>query len=130
MYRVSPFTYFFSGLLSVGLGNSHITCSSEELLRFSPPSAMTCSSYLEPYINASSGYLTPESMSSTTECVYCSGNDTNVFLESVSAKYEDRWRNFGIFWVYIAFNIVAAVGFFWLTKVPKGQKKKKPVKSD
>ena len=61
----------------------------------------------------------PESMGSTTECIFCSGNDTNVFLKSVSADYTDRWRNFGIFWVYIVFNIAAAVGLFWLTKVPK-----------
>ncbi|KAJ6436823.1 ATP-binding cassette, subfamily G (WHITE), member 2, PDR [Purpureocillium lavendulum] len=51
--------------------------------------------------------------------IFCGSNDTNVFLETVSAKYEDRWRNFGIFWVYIIFNIAAALGLFWLTKVPK-----------
>jgi ATP-binding cassette, subfamily G (WHITE), member 2, PDR len=125
MYRVSPFTYFFSGVLSVGLANSQISCSTEELLHFSPPESLNCSTYLAPYIEASGGYLTPESKGSTTECVFCSGSDTNVFLESVSAKYEDRWRNFGIFWVYIVFNIAAAVGLFWLTRVPKRNRKQK-----
>ncbi|KAH8748816.1 Pyoverdine/dityrosine biosynthesis protein-domain-containing protein [Hyaloscypha sp. PMI_1271] len=119
MYRVSPFTYFFSGVLSVGLANSHISCSTEEFLHFSPPSPLNCSTYLAPYIETFGGYLTSDSMGSTTECVFCSGSDTNVFLESVSAKYKDRWRNFGIFWVYILFNIAAAVGLFWLTRVPK-----------
>lgn len=119
MYRASPFTYFFSGVLSVGLANSHISCSPEEYLNFSPPSGLNCSTYLAPYMEALNGYLTPESMGSTTECIFCSGSDTNVFLESVSANYEDRWRNFGIFWVYSIFNMVAAVGLFWLTKVPK-----------
>ncbi|KIW62366.1 hypothetical protein PV04_10546 [Phialophora macrospora] len=121
MYRVSPFTYFFSGVLSVGLANSHISCATEELLRFSPPPPLNCSTYLAPYMEASGGYLTPDSLGSTTECVFCSGNDTNVFLESVSAKYEDRWRNFGIFWSYIVFNVAAAVLLFWLTRVPKGR---------
>lgn len=136
MYRVSPFTYFFSGVLSVGLGNSHISCSTEEYLHFSPPPSMNCSAYLEPYIEAFDGYLTSESMGSTTECVFCSGNDTNIFLETVSANYDDRWRNFGIFWVYIIFNMAAAPLLFWLTKVPKdkmsiGKKGKGPeVKSD
>lgn len=119
MYRVSPFTYFFSGVLSVGLGNSQITCATEELLRFAPPPPLNCSTYMTPYIEASGGYLTPGSIGSTTECVFCSGNDTNVFLQRVSANYNDRWRNFGIFWSYIAFNIAAAVFLFWLTKVPK-----------
>jgi ATP-binding cassette, subfamily G (WHITE), member 2, PDR len=119
MYRVSPFTYFFSGVLSVGLANSHISCSPEEYLHFSPPSGLNCSTYLSTYMEALDGYLTPESMGSTTECIFCSGSDTNAFLESVSASYEDRWRNLGIFWAYSLFNIVAAVGLFWLTKVPK-----------
>ncbi|KAM0233020.1 hypothetical protein ACHAPO_007486 [Fusarium lateritium] len=119
MYRVSPFTYFFSGVLSVGLGNSQISCSTEEYLRFSPPPSMNCSTYLEPYIKAFDGYLTSESMGSTAECVFCSGNDTNIFLETVSANYDDRWRNFGIFWVYIIFNMAAAPVLFWITKVPK-----------
>ncbi|RFN52729.1 p-loop containing nucleoside triphosphate hydrolase [Fusarium flagelliforme] len=121
MYRVSPFTYFFSGVLSVGLGNSHISCSTEEYLHFSPPPTMNCSAYLAPYIEAFDGYLTPDSMGSTSECVFCSGNDTNIFLETVSADYDDRWRNFGIFWVYIIFNMAAAPLLFWLTKVPKGE---------
>lgn len=129
MYRVSPFTYFFSGVLSVGLGNSQISCAPEELLRFAPPPPLNCSTYLTPYIEASGGYLTPDSMGSTTECVFCSGNDTNIFLRSVSANYDDRWRNFGIFWSYIAFNIAAAVFLFWLTKVPK-EKRVQRVDSD
>jgi ABC-type multidrug transport system permease subunit len=121
MYRVSPFTYFFSGVLSVGLGNSHISCSAEEYLHFPPPPSMNCSDYLAPYIEAFDGYLTPDSMGSTTECVFCSGNDTNIFLKTVSADYNDRWKNFGIFWVYIIFNMAAAPLLFWLTKVPKGK---------
>lgn len=119
MYRVSPFTYFFSGVLSVGLGNSHISCSPEEYLRFAPPPSLNCSAYLARYIESSDGYLTPESMGSITECVFCSGDDTNTFLETVSASYGDRWRNLGIFFAYSVFNVAAAVGLFWLTKVPK-----------
>jgi len=124
MYRVSPFTYLVSGMLSVGLANAPITCAAEELLRFTPPSPSNCSTYLAPYIETSGGYLTPQSMSSTTECVFCSGSDTNVFLRSVSAEYGDRWRNLGIFVVYMVFNVGAAIGLYWLVRVPKEKKKK------
>ncbi|ETI29379.1 hypothetical protein G647_01832 [Cladophialophora carrionii CBS 160.54] len=130
MYRVSPFTYFFSGVLSVGLANSRISCATEEFLRFSPPPALNCSTYLAPYIEAAGGYLTPDSTGSTAECVFCSGDDTNVFLESVSAKYEDRWRNFGIFWSYIVFNTAAAVVLFWLRRVPKGKRVQQKVETE
>ncbi|KAL8834803.1 MAG: hypothetical protein Q9170_003599, partial [Blastenia crenularia] len=67
MYRVSPFTYLVSGMLSTGLANAYITCSTEELLHFSPPPNTTCSTYLSSYIQDLGGYLTPESMASVSE---------------------------------------------------------------
>nr|POE54264.1 zeb2-regulated abc transporter 1 [Quercus suber] len=123
MYRVSPLTYLVSGMLSTGLANARITCATEELLRFAPPAGSNCTTYLTGYQKSHGGYLTPESAGSTRECVFCTGNDTNVYLNSVSVEYSDRWRNFGIFWVYVVFNTVAAIGFYWLARVPKGKKK-------
>ena len=124
MYRISPLTYLVSGMLSVGLANAHISCSKEELLHFSPPSLSTCSTYLAPYTKILGGYLTPDSMNSTTECVFCSGSETNIFLKSVSSEYGDRWRNFGILWVYVLVNVAGAVGLYWLARVPKGKREK------
>ena len=111
-------------MLSVGLANARITCAMDEFLRFSPPSPSNCSAYLAPYIEAFGGYLTPESVNSTTECVFCSGSETNTFLRGVSAEYADRWRNLGIFATYIVFNAAAAVGLYWLARVPKGKRGK------
>ncbi|KAL8846348.1 MAG: hypothetical protein Q9221_008555 [Calogaya cf. arnoldii] len=125
MYRVSPFTYLVSGMLSVGLANAHISCSAEELLRFRPPPPSNCSAYLGPYIASFGGYLTPESGNSTIECVFCAGSDTNIFLRGVSAEYGDRWRNLGVFVVYAVFNVGAAVGLYWLARVPKGKRQMK-----
>lgn len=124
MYRVSPFTYLVSGMLSVGLANARITCAPDELLYFSPLSLSTCASYLGPYMEERGGYLRPDSMNSTSECVFCSGSETNMFLAGVSAVYGDRWRNLGIFWVYVIFNMGAAVGLYWLARVPKGKREK------
>jgi ATP-binding cassette, subfamily G (WHITE), member 2, PDR len=122
MYRVSPFTYLVSGMLSTGLANSKVSCYSEELLHFSPPAFETCSTYLAPYIKSHGGYLTTDTLNSTTECAFCTISDTNVFLKNASSDYADRWRNLGIFLVYVVFNIVAAVGFYWLARVPKAKK--------
>ena len=109
-------------MLSVGLANARSSCSAEELLHFSPPWSSNCSTYLAPYIEAFGGYLTSDSLESTTECVFCTRNETNIFLKSVSAEYGDRWRNFGIFLVYVIFNIAAAMGLYWLARVPKGKR--------
>lgn len=58
-------------------------------------------------------------MNSTNEGVLCSANETNVFLKNVSAEYGNRWRDFGIFCVYVIFSVAATVGLYWLARVPK-----------
>lgn len=123
MYRVSPFTYLVEGMLSTGIANQQITCASDEYVTFNPPSGQTCQSYMAPYINAAGGYL--EDPNANTACNYCTYSSTNVFLEALSVKYANSWRDFGILWVYIAFNIFAAVMIYWLARVPKKQSKKK-----
>lgn len=42
----------------------------------------------------------------------------------MSSEYQDRWRNFGIVLIYMVFNIAAAIGFYWLARVPKTQRKR------
>ncbi|PSN60936.1 putative multidrug resistance ABC transporter [Corynespora cassiicola Philippines] len=120
MYRVSPFTYLVSGMLSTGVANTNVVCASREFLRFSPTGNSTCGEYMEPYIQVAGGYLLdPEA---TSDCQFCSIGDTNVFLAGVSANYEDAWRNFGILWVYVIFNIFGALLLYWLVRVPKVKK--------
>lgn len=73
------------------------------------------------YISRIGGYLLDPH--AVDICEYCKIKDTNIFLEHVSSSYDTRWRNFGILWVYIVFNIAAAIGLYWLTRIPKGRKK-------
>nr|ACN71232.1 ABC transporter ABCl1 [Colletotrichum lindemuthianum] len=117
MYRVSPFSYIVSGMLSTAVANTEVVCAANEYLHFNPPSGETCQQYLEAYINATGGYLLDGQ--ATTDCQFCTIKDTNVFLAAVKADYNDRWRNFGIAWVYIIFNIFGALGLYWLARVPK-----------
>ncbi|SMY27542.1 unnamed protein product [Zymoseptoria tritici ST99CH_1A5] len=124
MYRISPLTYLVSGVLSVGLANTRIHCLDEELLHFSAPPSTNCSTYLAPYIQLEGGYLQEVPDSNPAQCVFCTGSQTNIFLKSVSAQYGDRWRNLGIVWAYVAFNLVATVIFYWLARVPKKSRSK------
>jgi len=117
MYRLSPFTYLASAMLSTAVANTAVVCADNEFLRFSPPNGSTCGEYLAPWISVANGYL--QGAESTTACAYCPMNDTNAFLQSVKTDYADRWFNFGILWVYIVFNIFAALGVYWLVRVPK-----------
>ncbi|KAL7951579.1 ABC-2 type transporter domain-containing protein [Trichoderma barbatum] len=122
MYRVSPFSYLVNGMLSVGVANTMVTCADNEFVRIQPPSNQTCGEYLKAFVDATHGNLT--NPSATDECVYCTMSETNTYLSAVGSHYSERWRNFGLMWVYILFNIVAALGVYWLARVPKKQLKK------
>lgn len=125
MYRVSPFTYLVDGMLSTGLGNTVIRCADIEYLHFDPPSGQTCSQYMATYISEAGGYVSPETINATTDCSFCSADQTNTYLASLNSYYTHRWRNFGLMWVYIVFNVAGALFLYWLVRVPKKAKKAK-----
>ncbi|KAH0001673.1 putative ABC multidrug transporter, partial [Aureobasidium melanogenum] len=122
MYRLSPFSYLVDGMLATAVANTNVICASNEYLRFSSPAGQTCGQFMDPWIAKYGGYL---QNNQTSECQFCQISDTNSFLASVSSSYSHRWRNSGILWVYIIFNAVAAVGIYWLVRVPKKAKKSK-----
>lgn len=126
MYRVSPFTYLVSAMLSTGLANTAVVCAANEILTFNPRAGETCGAYMSAYISANGGYL--NNPSATSDCHFCSLSSTNTFLAAVSSSYSERWRNFGIMWVYIIFNAFAAVLLYYLVRVPKTKGKRKAKK--
>ncbi|KAF2769646.1 putative multidrug resistance ABC transporter [Teratosphaeria nubilosa] len=126
MYRVSPFTYLTEGMLSTGLANQEVYCADNEFVSFQPPSGQTCQQYMNAYISSEDGYL--QNPNATSDCNYCTYNDSNSFLEGVAARYSNSWRDFGILWAYIIVNVFGAVFFYWLARVPKKSKQKEEKK--
>ncbi|KAL6875257.1 ABC transporter ABCl1 [Trichoderma novae-zelandiae] len=122
MYRVSPFSYLVNGMLSVAVANTNVYCADNEFVRMQPPANKTCGEYLQAFIDLTHGNIT--NPDSTDECVYCSVSETNTFLATVGSHYSERWRNFGLIWVYILFNIAAALFVYWLARMPKNKLKK------
>lgn len=122
MYRLSPFTYLVSSVLSVGLAGTSVECSDIEILQVPPPQGQNCSSFLDPYAQMSGGKLiNPEA---TSNCKVCPIADTDTFLAGLNINYSDRWRNVGLLFVYIVFNAVAAIFLYWLIRVPKKRSRK------
>jgi ABC-type multidrug transport system permease subunit len=121
IYRASPLSYFVSATLSTGLANVNVTCASNEFTIFDPPKGQTCGGYMSEYISQAGGYLL-DSLS-TKNCQYCKIKETNIYLEAVSSDYSIRWRNFGIMWAFVLFNIVGALALYWVVRVPKGKNK-------
>ncbi|KAF1938793.1 ABC transporter CDR4 [Clathrospora elynae] len=122
MYRLSPFTYLVSGMLSVGLANNKVQCAQNELIAFDPPQGSTCGEYISDYRAASGGYMS--NPNATSGCEFCAIEDTNAFLKSISSDYSQAWRNFGILWAYCIFNVCAALTLYYLLRMPKPKKEK------
>ncbi|KAL4909703.1 hypothetical protein BDW74DRAFT_143551 [Aspergillus multicolor] len=122
MYRVSPFTYLVSAMLSTGVSGTDAYCEAVEFVSLEPPANSTCGDYMGDYISRMGGYL--QNANATSDCQFCQIDNTDTFLSAVYSSYSDAWRNFGLMWVYIAFNIAAAVFIYWLARVPKGNKNK------
>jgi ABC-type multidrug transport system permease subunit len=128
MYRVSPFTYLISAIMSTGLANTAVTCNPNEIVEIVPPSGSSCYEYLYEggYIPQMGGRLL--NPNGTSSCDYCPLASTNDFLAQISSSYDNRWRDFGIGMVYIVFNIGASLVLYWLVRMPKGKKNKKEKK--
>jgi ATP-binding cassette subfamily G (WHITE) protein 2 (PDR) len=92
-----------------------VYCSDREISVFEPPSGQTCGAYLSNYATAAGGVI--QNPGATSACEYCSISNSDQFLASVSIYYSDRWRNFGILFAFIAFNIFIAVLSYWLFRV-------------
>ncbi|KAJ7716581.1 ABC-2 type transporter-domain-containing protein [Mycena maculata] len=122
MYRVSPFSYLVGGMLATGVGNAKVVCSSIEVLVVDPVAGQNCGQYFAPYMQLAGGNLL--NPNATSDCEFCSLADTNVFLEADNIFYSQRWRNFGILWIYIGANAIGALFFYWLLRVPKERKTK------
>lgn len=121
LYRASPLSYFVSAMLSTGLANVDVSCAANEFTIIDPPSGQTCYEYLMDHINDAGGYLLNNN--ATVDCQYCKIKETNVFLSEIQSEYSTRWRNFGIIWAYVVFNIAAAMVLYWVARMPKGKRK-------
>jgi len=127
MYRLSPFTYWISGIASTQLHSREVDCSVSETSIFSPPAGRNCGEYLQSYLATAPGYLlNPED---TASCHYCAFRNADIYISGSGIYWSDRWRNFGIMWAFIIFNLFGAVILYYLFRVRKwslsGGKKQK-----
>lgn len=120
MYRATPVTYFVSAMISTGISGINITCSTAELVRFSPPRSENCGSYLAEYISYAGGTLLDPN--ATEECRFCPISTTDSLLATLGIDVTARWRNLGISLVYTATNILGSLLLYWVVRVPKGAK--------
>ncbi|KAE8149283.1 ABC-2 type transporter-domain-containing protein [Aspergillus avenaceus] len=115
MYRVSPLTYLIAGLVATGLHGRNIECERAELSVFNPPSGSTCGDYMAQYLQTAPGVL--YNPTATQACEYCQLRNADQYLAGSNIYYGERWRNFGLGWAYIGFNIMGTVALYYLFRV-------------
>ncbi|KFG82824.1 ATP-binding cassette transporter ABC1 [Metarhizium anisopliae] len=120
MYRISPFTYWIGGIVGTELHGRQITCSTSEANIFNPPQGMTCGQYLQPLLEQAPGTL--QNPDATSQCRYCGVSNADQLLAGSDIFWSERFRNFGIMWAYIAFNIFMAVLLYYLFRVKRWHK--------
>ena len=118
MYRVSPFTYWIGGIVSTLVHGRPIVCSDAEMMTFNPPPGQTCGAYLAPMAEMGApGTL--ENPGATAGCRYCGVSVADEVLAGVDIFWDERWRNFGIIWAYVVFNIAVAILAYYVFRVKR-----------
>lgn len=116
MYRVSPMTYLVGGIAVSGLSGNPIVCSQAELAVFNPQIGETCGTYLQPYLEqgAPGTLLNPDA---TVDCSYCPLRYADQVLARSGMYYDERWRDWGVGFAYIGFNIAGTFAFYYLFRL-------------
>lgn len=116
MWRVSPFTYLIGGWAGTGLAHRAVVCAQNELAVFDPPKGQTCGTYLAKYIDggAPGTLLNP---TASAACEYCPLRNADQFLAGASIYPSQQYRNLGVMFGYIAFNVLAAMALYYVFRV-------------
>lgn len=121
MYRLSPATYLVAGVLAACMHGQEVVCDgAREVLRMAAPEGVGCADFLRGYAEAAGGKVLQDAPDGG--CRYCPVRSADEFLAGFDVRYDERWRNFGLLWVYVLVNVVGALGLYWAFRVPKGRK--------
>ncbi|ODV94809.1 hypothetical protein PACTADRAFT_50669 [Pachysolen tannophilus NRRL Y-2460] len=115
MYNVSAFTYVVQALVAPLVHNRTIKCTSDEYNIMDPPDGQTCGDFLATYIDNNGGYI--ENEDATSSCEYCPYTYQTQVVEQYNVKWEYRWRNVGILYAYIVFNVFAMLSCYYIMRV-------------
>lgn len=104
MYPLTPFHYLLEALLTLVEHDNVVKCKTSEFALFTPPSGQTCAEYAGTFVSTIGGYL--NNPTSTTECQYCSYATGDEYTATLEVYWDHRWRDYGIFWAYVIFNVI------------------------
>lgn len=104
LYELDPFTRLISGMVTTALHKLPVKCKPHELNKFIAPANETCGQYMtEFFANGGPGYLVKND---TQECSYCAYKVGDEFYKPLQMDFSNRWRDLGIYIVFIGSNLV------------------------
>ncbi|QIW97286.1 hypothetical protein AMS68_002804 [Peltaster fructicola] len=116
MYYVNPSTWWIGGVLSATLHGIPVECASSETAHFDPPpGGQTCSDYAGSFASSAGGYLL--NPNDTSDCQYCPYQNGDQFLATLNISANDKWRDFGIFLVFVFTNYLLVYFFIYTVRV-------------
>ncbi|KAJ1927065.1 ATP-binding cassette transporter snq2 [Tieghemiomyces parasiticus] len=104
VYWINPYKYYIEGVISNDLYDMKITCEEDEYLKFDPPSGNTCYEYAKEFLSVGPGYI--RNLNDTSSCEYCPFKVGQEFTDNLSWEYSNKWRNFGILFAFVGFNLI------------------------
>ena len=103
MYYLNPSQWWISGVLSTTLPGVEVQCAASEAAYFNPPSGQTCADWAGGFVKeVGMGYLLNPTASS--DCGYCAYANGSEYLGTLSVSPSDKWRDFGVFLVFVCTN--------------------------
>ena len=115
MYYVNPSTYWIGGVLAATLNNIPVQCTESEAAHFDAPPGQTCSQYAGDFAQASGGYLlNPQA---TNNCQFCQYTVGNQYLSSLNIQADEKWRDFGIFLIFVFTNWFLVYFFIYTVRI-------------
>ncbi|KAK1063559.1 ATP-binding cassette transporter snq2 [Friedmanniomyces endolithicus] len=115
MYYVNPSTYWIGGVLAATLHNIPVRCTSEEAGHFNAPPGQTCEQYAGAFAQAAGGLLL--NPGATADCQYCQYSSGDQYLASLNIQASDKWRDFGIFLIFVFSNWFLVYFFIYTVRV-------------
>ena len=115
MYWVNPSTWWIGGVLAAVLGDQAVQCAPGELTLFDAPPGQTCGEYAGAFVTQGMGYIA--NPDATSNCGYCAFADGAEYLSTINVSPSDKWRDLGIFCVFVCSNWALVYFFIYTTRV-------------
>jgi len=111
-----PSTYWIAGVLAAVLRDVTVQCAPGEATLFNPPPGQTCGAYSDAWVRSTGrGYLVnPDADRACGYCPYATGAE---YLETLNIRPDEKWRDFGIFLVFVCTNWMLVYFFIYTVRV-------------